>query len=467
MNRNEKIEAIKILQEKKRRSDFDKSFILPCFKKMHESKVDTKIIKGGRTGGKSVYVMAKIVKDAVHTTNTESLIVCLSSGHKINTKELIKAKLEQYNQTYKITSDVSGAYNVELSNGNVISLISIKAGSLDEMQNKTKTWFPKGGNKLINFVTEEWDGIISYYKDLPMAINSMSSFLRHFTKDTTSYYIYNPPKNKKHLVHEWADFTKHKEGVLVHTQTIYDLPKEYQSEKDLQEAEALKKVNEKAWRHMYMGEPVGEDGLAFPTFTNEKGCEFVEMPKGESVVSYDIFIDRGLQDATSMCLYQRTDKGNAYLTDTYYHSCRETGDQLDDSDYAKRFDGWVKILKTKYRGMIISSIWIDGLALVRAIQKIGYRVYDLDKRKRKNQPVSYRMLNNLILVGRFKILKTPENMITINQLMNAEVVYKKYQNEEAEVIARPDNSNTIEEHQIHTLDCSLYMAYNMRNKLGV
>lgn len=66
---------------------------------------------------------------------------------------------------------------------------------------------------------------------------------------------FNPPISKNNWANAYAD--KPKESMMVHKSTYLDAPAEWLGKPFIEEAEHLKQVNPDAYRHEYLGEPIG------------------------------------------------------------------------------------------------------------------------------------------------------------------------------------------------------------------
>jgi len=74
-------------------------------------------------------------------------------------------------------------------------------------------------------------------------------------------YTYNPPKSVSNWVNEEARIER--SDRLVHHSTYLEVPREWLGEQFILEAEHLKAINEKAYRHEYGGEVTGTGGEIF------------------------------------------------------------------------------------------------------------------------------------------------------------------------------------------------------------
>lgn len=81
-------------------------------------------------------------------------------------------------------------------------------------------------------------------------------------------YSYNPPKSAQSWVND--EVLKPVPGRLVHSSCYLDVPPEWLGEAFISEAEALKVVNERAYRNEYMGEVTGTGGQVFDNLTIRK-----------------------------------------------------------------------------------------------------------------------------------------------------------------------------------------------------
>lgn len=97
------------------------------------------------------------------------------------------------------------------------------------------------------------------------------------------FYSYNPPINKNNWVNQESEVTR--PDKLIHHSTYLDVPVEWVGKQFVQEAEFLKKTNERAYRHEYLGEITGTGGIIFPNvkveaMSNMKLTEFDNIRQG-------------------------------------------------------------------------------------------------------------------------------------------------------------------------------------------
>ena len=74
-------------------------------------------------------------------------------------------------------------------------------------------------------------------------------------------YSYNPPRSRNNWTN--AEALAARPDRLTHHSDYRQMKPEWLGERFLREAEALRQSDERAWRHMYLGEPVGTGGQVF------------------------------------------------------------------------------------------------------------------------------------------------------------------------------------------------------------
>ncbi len=79
--------------------------------------------------------------------------------------------------------------------------------------------------------------------------------------EAVTFCSYNPPITAAAWVN--AESMKPVNGRMVHESSYLDVPEEWLGAKFIAEAESLKKSNERAYRHMYLGEVTGTGGQVF------------------------------------------------------------------------------------------------------------------------------------------------------------------------------------------------------------
>lgn len=105
-----------------------------------------------------------------------------------------------------------------------------------------------------------WFEELAEFRDIEAIRTIRASVIRGYS-DTLTFYSYNPPQS----MNSWVN----KESLnvvarrLVHHSSYLDVPPEWLGESFIREAENLKRTNERAYRHMYLGEATGSGGNVF------------------------------------------------------------------------------------------------------------------------------------------------------------------------------------------------------------
>jgi PBSX family phage terminase large subunit len=96
---------------------------------------------------------------------------------------------------------------------------------------------------------------------------------------------WNTPRNKQHWINERTANEAERENVRTHHSTYLNLPAEWLGQTFFDEAEALKALDENAYRHEYLGEAIGYGGeiferLSLERISNETIAEFDNVKMG-------------------------------------------------------------------------------------------------------------------------------------------------------------------------------------------
>jgi PBSX family phage terminase large subunit len=113
------------------------------------------------------------------------------------------------------------------------------------------------------YIKYAWFEEVDQFAGMEEIRNILQSLFRGENKKRISFYSFNPPKSGRSWVNQ--ETKKAKPGRRIHHSTYLDVPPEWLGERFLADAEHLKKVNEIAYRHEYLGEEVG---TGLEVFTN-------------------------------------------------------------------------------------------------------------------------------------------------------------------------------------------------------
>ena len=96
---------------------------------------------------------------------------------------------------------------------------------------------------------------VDQYSGMPEIRNIIQSVFRGDDAERISFYPYNPPKSGRSWVNQEVRIPK--DGRRVHHSDYRQVPPEWLGQSFIHEAEHLRKTNETAYKHEYLGEEVG------------------------------------------------------------------------------------------------------------------------------------------------------------------------------------------------------------------
>ena len=143
---------------------------------------------------------------------------------------------------------------------------------------------------------------------------------------TVTFYTYNPPVSAKAWVNEEA--IRHVAGRFVHASSYLDVPPEWLGADFIAEAEALRILNERAYRHMYLGEVTGSGGQVFDNLELREisDAEIAMLERFYNGLDFGFAVD---PDAFTRWAYDR--RGRALYAVAEFYGTRNTTDRLADA----------------------------------------------------------------------------------------------------------------------------------------
>ena len=226
-----------------------KNLIAPSFYKLHHEvkreEHDEVWLKGGRGSTKSTFVAIQIILRILRDKEANAVVMRRYSNElrdtvfgqaiwvisKMGLEHLFKIQVSPMQIVYVPT----GQKIIYKGADNPRKLKSINLG--------------KGYISIAHF--EELDQFASFEE----IRNILQSLFRGENKKRIVFFSYNPPKSGRSWVNQEAKIPK--QGRRVHHSIYLDVPPEWLGERFLADAEHLKKTNETAYRHEYLGEEVG------------------------------------------------------------------------------------------------------------------------------------------------------------------------------------------------------------------
>lgn len=105
------------------------------------------------------------------------------------------------------------------------------------------------------YIMAVWMEEVAHFSGMDPIRNIIQSLFRGENKKRVSFYSYNPPRSGRSWVNQEVKIPK--EGRLIHSSDYRDVPLDWLGERFIVDAEHLRKVNDNAYRHEYLGEEVG------------------------------------------------------------------------------------------------------------------------------------------------------------------------------------------------------------------
>lgn len=316
-----------------------------------------KIFTSGRAGTKSSRGAIKAVYKVI--SEPDCSVVIIRKFHNKLRKTVYKETLRAINRLgldkkdFKITaSPMEIKY---LKNGNTIYFTG--NDSLDD----TKGMIDE--NKPIKLV--EVDEVTEFFDrgdGEDELVNIEATFVRGNNEDFCMEYYFNPPRNPKAPVMQWAGKMEGRpDCIRIHTD-YRDVPAEWLGDKLLASADQMKVSDSKMYDWLWLGECTGLEDLIYYMFDEKIHVIDPDKDMLQFVKYLVIGVDYGQMNATTFQCFGLDYKNRRLLgIDEFYHSGRESGHQMSPSDYAKEFETFKNKVE-KETGKRVSFTYIDPSA---------------------------------------------------------------------------------------------------------
>ncbi len=417
---------------------------------LKKNKFASFVYKGGGASGKSENIAKNIIFWLPERAKDEAVVIVYSAKHKNNTLTRFQRILSEEKIPFNSKKSDDGRIEITFGNQNKITIISVKTSSIEEMTENLKT-FTTVNDKAMKFLWfEEFTATLNEFKSIDKFDFAVSRLNRELREDSITMYSFNPPPNHKHIVFDWLSKFK---GKVIHS-TIYDLPEAWQSKEDLKKAAEMKEDNILRFKSIYLGEAVGIEGLAY-------NCKKILTEDIKNYTSFEVFTDNGVKDATAFILFGFHDDG-VHVLDTYYYSGR-----INEPKTSSEFVTELINFLNKHNLPMNTTVITDDLDFTNQCIKQGFfKAKYISNVAPKKRALYYKQTANLIDDGKLKILNTPNNQITYQQLSNAEVEDKLIRGIYQTVVKKVDNNNVAEEYQLHAIDPIHYFCLVNYKRLG-
>lgn len=235
--------------------------IAPSFYEIHNDIKNNRYthywLKGGRGSTKSSFVSVEIILGIMKDPKANAVVL-----RKV--KETLKDSVFEQLVWAIEKLQVSEYWDIK---HNPMELTYIPTGQkilfrgADKPKKIKSTKVSKGYIKFIWYEeVDEFNGIEE--------IRMINQSLMRGGEEFVVFYTYNPPNSIRSWVNE--EVLIEREDRKVHHSTYLTVPREWLGEQFFIEAKHLKKVNEKAYRHEYLGEVTGTGGEIFTNITARK-----------------------------------------------------------------------------------------------------------------------------------------------------------------------------------------------------
>jgi len=252
------------------------SLIAPSFYGLHNDIKDNRYthywLKGGRGSTKSSFVSIEVILGMMKYPGTHA-VVLRKVG--VNLKDSVYEQLSW-------AIDKLGVNNYWIARLSPLELIYIPTGQRILFRGADKPKKIKSIKVKSGYIRYIWYEEVDEFNGMEEIRTINQSLLRGGNKFDV-FYSFNPPDSQRNWVNN--EVTIKQFDKKIHHSTYLTVPKKWLGEQFFIEAEHLKKVNEKAYRHEYLGEVTGTGGEVFTNvtirgITNEEINRFDRIKRG-------------------------------------------------------------------------------------------------------------------------------------------------------------------------------------------
>lgn len=388
-----------------------KDIIAPHFYKTFNSKKRHQIYKGGRGSTKTSMLAIKIDEFNLQYKECNAIII------------------KRYQNTIRnsVFKEIKRALKRLGLTENIDYKATVSPFQIHLFETGNDIYFCGGDDyeKVKGFIDEDapikmvWFEELTEFDDADQIDQIIATFSRGNDDWFMTMYSYNPPKNKYHWVNLWADKMAQRDDVLIHHSDYRSVPVKWLGRQFIEEAERLKKYDEKRYRWIYLGEVIGIEGLIYnPDLFIIEDANYIEEHKLR-VLYVDFAIDCGHQTSATTCMaFGYATDGRYYLLDTYYYSPHEKARKKAPSELAQDLFDFRTYICTKYQ-TIVDNETIDsaeGALRNQYFAMFGINLHPVNKGKDKEELIEYSQ--DFIDLGKYVILNVPNNIIHIKEMTN-------------------------------------------------
>ena len=428
-----------------------KNIIAPHFYNTFNSKKPHQIYKGGRGSTKTSMLSIKIDEFNLEYRNCNAIII------------------KRYQNTIRnsVFKEIKRALKRLGLNDGIDYTATVSPFQVHINQTGNNIYFAGGDDyeKVKGFIDEDapikmvWFEELTEFDEQDQIDQIIATFSRGNDDWFVTMYSYNPPKNRFHWVNLWAEQMALRDDVIVHHSDYRTVPPHWLGQKFIDEAERLKKYDEKRYRWIYLGEVIGIEGLIYnPDLFIIEDKDYIEKNKLR-ILYVDFSIDAGHQTSATTCMaFGYATDGRWYLLDMYYYSPNEKSRKKAPSELAQDIFNFRTYICKKYQ-TIVDTETIDsaeGALRNQYFAMYGINLHPVNKGTNKEKLIEYSQ--DFVDTGKYVILNTSNNWIHIKEAKN--YMWKKDSVEKGKPEPDKEEKELTGEayYNTHTNDYSYYYA---------
>lgn len=381
-----------------------RDIIAPHFVPYFNSRKTNQIYEGGRNSTKTSMIAIKIVYNCLNEDNCSA--VCMRN-HQIDLRKSVFREIKR------------ACHRLGLVEG-IDYKATVSPMEITFFKNENKIYFAGGDDfetikgtidekKLIKII---WFEELTNFKDEETIEQIKATFTRGNNDWFMALYSYNPPKNKFDWVNKWAAKKRKDPKYLVSHSDYRTVNPEWVGKIAIEEAENLRKNDEKRYNWIWLGQVIGLEGLIFNPDLIEYVSENYIIENNVRIVYIDFSIDSGHQTSATACgCYGLGDDGYWYLLDTYYYSPNEKPVKKAPSELSSDLFNFkrnmIKEFKTVTDKETIDSA--EGALRNQYYKDYGVRLNPVDKGTNKEKLVDYSQ--DFIAKKKFRVILNNNNLI--------------------------------------------------------
>ena len=231
--------------------------IAPPFYEVHKElkaeQYDEYWLKGGRGSTKSTFISIEILLGIIRDPDSNA-VVFRRYGNEL--RETVYGQMEW-------TIAKMGVGHLFKPQVSPMQIIYLPTGQKIVFKGADNPKKMKSVNLGKGYIKYAWFEEADQYASMEEIRSILQSLFRGENKKRIVFFSYNPPKSGRSWVNQEAKIPK--QGRRVHHSIYLDVPPEWLGDRFLADAGHLKKTNEMAYRHEYLGEEVG---TGLEVFTN-------------------------------------------------------------------------------------------------------------------------------------------------------------------------------------------------------